>query len=195
MNIGENSWPFFCDSPRRCMTGSNQRSLVALTEATREGGPRDSPPDQGTEELQAFLHYVFFKNKGYRLMNFFKVDEKGLNRRQGGKKSLGDAFKHQKPFSHWWTSLFFEQSLVKGPHIHSVTFKDDWQLWSEVYVWFLREYITSWFRSLWAVVFCKCQAEDIICSAQPLPSVSSVVAPGPRHYPFVWLTNRRDEES
>lgn len=42
------------------MTGSDQRSLVALTEATREGGPRDSPPDQGTEELQAFLHYVFF---------------------------------------------------------------------------------------------------------------------------------------
>lgn len=42
------------------MTGSDQRSLVALTEATREGGPRDSPPDQGTEELQAFLHYFFF---------------------------------------------------------------------------------------------------------------------------------------
>lgn len=42
------------------MTGTDQHSLVTLTEATREGGPRDSPSGQGTEELQAFLHYVSF---------------------------------------------------------------------------------------------------------------------------------------
>lgn len=40
------------------MTGTNQSSSMALTEATLERGPRESPPDQGTEELQAFLHYV-----------------------------------------------------------------------------------------------------------------------------------------
>lgn len=46
-------------------------------------------------------------------MDCFKGDEKGLNRRQG-KKSSGDTSKQQKPFNSWQTSLFFEQTLVKG---------------------------------------------------------------------------------